>query len=180
MANPLGFFKKIAPWLTTVAQLTPIGPAVSVAADILTKVSGEEVKPDQIGSALEKLGMSEDGRLKMAAADQEYAQVARKMGYDHSEKLLELENADRADARDLAKTWRDNTHRNLAWAAVLTLVLCIALLAFLELPQTSRDPLLVLLGAVIASYKDVYGFFFGSSAGNKAKDEIIGEIAKMP
>lgn len=44
---------------------------------------------------------------------------------------------------------------------------------FVPVPGTVRDIVLVLIGALIASFKDVTGYFFGSSAGSAAKDETI-------
>jgi hypothetical protein len=36
-----------------------------------------------------------------------------------------------------------------------------------------KDILLVLLGALLASYKEITGYFFGSSSGSAKKDEVI-------
>lgn len=36
-----------------------------------------------------------------------------------------------------------------------------------------KDILLVLLGALLASYKELTGYFFGSSSGSAKKDEVI-------
>ena len=42
--------------------------------------------------------------------------------------------------------------------------------------------LIVLLGALIASFKDVGSFFTGSTMSSQAKDKVIGDIAsnKLP
>lgn len=44
---------------------------------------------------------------------------------------------------------------------------------FVPVPTTVRDIVLVLLGALIASFKEVTGYFFGSSSGSTSKDETI-------
>ena len=46
-----------------------------------------------------------------------------------------------------------------------------------EIPASQKDIALVLLGALIASFKDVGNFFTGSTMSSQAKDTIIGDIA---
>lgn len=52
-----------------------------------------------------------------------------------------------------------------------------ALLYLREIPASQKDIALVLLGALIASFKDVGNFFTGSTMSSQAKDTIIGDIA---
>jgi glucose dehydrogenase len=47
------------------------------------------------------------------------------------------------------------------------------LLYFREIPQTQRDYALVLLGALIASFKDVGSYWTGSTASSQTKDATI-------
>ena len=51
-----------------------------------------------------------------------------------------------------------------------------------EIPASQKDIALVLLGALIASFKDVGSFFTGSTMSSQAKDKVIGDIAsnKLP
>jgi hypothetical protein len=55
----------------------------------------------------------------------------------------------------------------------LTVLACIYMLGFRSLPDSGHDVLMMLLGTVAATYKDVYGYFFGSSAGSDAKTAIM-------
>lgn len=50
------------------------------------------------------------------------------------------------------------------------------LLAFHPLPETIKDIMFMLLGALTAAWKDVYGYYFGSSAGSQAKNETIATV----
>lgn len=52
-----------------------------------------------------------------------------------------------------------------------------ALLYLREIPASQKDIALVLLGALIASFKDVGSFFTGSTMSSQAKHAIIGDIA---
>lgn len=47
----------------------------------------------------------------------------------------------------------------------------VALLHMTEIPASVKDILLVLLGALLASWKEVTGYFFGSSSGSAKKDD---------
>lgn len=47
-----------------------------------------------------------------------------------------------------------------------------------EIPSSQRDIALILVGALIASFKDVGNYFTGSTASSRQKDDTIAEIAK--
>ncbi len=42
-----------------------------------------------------------------------------------------------------------------------------------ELKDASKDVLLVVLGALVAIVKDVFGYYFGSSEGSQRKTELL-------
>lgn len=42
-----------------------------------------------------------------------------------------------------------------------------------KLPQEQRDLIMILLGVILACFKDVFGFTYGSSAESKNKGEVI-------
>lgn len=43
----------------------------------------------------------------------------------------------------------------------------------MEVPSSAKDVLLVVLGALVAIVKDVFGYYFGSSEGSQRKTEIM-------
>ena len=56
-----------------------------------------------------------------------------------------------------------------------------AIVVLLPIQTGLKDVLLVLLGAMVASYKDVTSFYYASSAGSKAKDAVIADVVgKVP
>lgn len=99
------------------------------------------------------------------------------------EKRLELEEhkaelADRGNARgrdvEFLKAGKNNARGdNLAYLAVGALIADMLFLSFLEVPRGNRDLLLVILGALIAIVKDVYGFEFGSSKSNERNSQEL-------
>lgn len=48
---------------------------------------------------------------------------------------------------------------------------------FVPTPTALRDILLVLIGALVGSFKDVTSYYFGTTAGSSAKDSTIRELA---
>ena len=66
----------------------------------------------------------------------------------------------------------------LSAGAVIGLGLCVYLLFYVTMPDSSRDILLVVIGWIGATYKDVFGYYFGSSSGSMRKTEIIMEGAE--
>jgi hypothetical protein len=43
----------------------------------------------------------------------------------------------------------------------------------LEMPQTNKDLGLIVIGALVAKFGDVVGYFYGSSKGSADKTELI-------
>lgn len=72
-------------------------------------------------------------------------------------------------------TPRDSTMKALL--AVIIVLGFFAVLAALffakELGESVKDVLLVMLGALIAAFKEITGFFFGSSSGSAAKSATL-------
>lgn len=100
---------------------------------------------------------------------------------DKSDDMDKAFLADRADARahdikvrelNLGKNARAD---NLAYLAVLSFILTIVILCFVELPRGSRDILLVFAGAQVTIVKDVYGFDFGGSKGAERNAQTLSD-----
>lgn len=65
------------------------------------------------------------------------------------------------------------TRAALALLVTISLGVCLYLLFCVEMPNTSRDIILVIIGALVATFKDVFGYYFGSSEGSTRKTEIM-------
>lgn len=57
--------------------------------------------------------------------------------------------------------------------------LCV-LLYLKEIPASQKDYAMILLGALIASFKDVGSYWTGSTAGSQSKDATIAQLATQP
>lgn len=71
--------------------------------------------------------------------------------------------------------WDHVTKNFIAVVTVLGFFGIVALLLMLPptIDETVKNVLLLLLGAVVALTKDVFGYFFGSSRGSDEKDQLI-------
>lgn len=173
------FVKKAAPWLTTVASAVFPGaaPILGVASGLLSKGLNTTVKadPESIANAITMAATSPDQLATLKKIDDDFAAQMRQLGIQEETDLAQILASDRADARAMQEKTGSRTPTMLAWAAVLTLLACIYMLGFRTLPQTGHDVLMMLLGTVAATYKDVYGYFFGSSAGSDAKTSLLAQ-----
>lgn len=53
-------------------------------------------------------------------------------------------------------------------------------LVYMPIPQENQNAITVLLGVVAAQVSGVVGYYFGSSASSKAKDETISNMSSKP
>lgn len=87
--------------------------------------------------------------------------------------LKDIQDARKRDV-EYVRIGRNNTRGDvLAYGAIGALLACIFLLFFSDVPQGSRDLLLVTLGALVAIVKDVYGFEFGSSKDSQRNAQAV-------
>ncbi len=70
----------------------------------------------------------------------------------------------------------NRTGATVAIMLVLTLAGGIAALAKIDVPASNHDILLVLITAVASNVGNIINYFFGSSAGAKAKDDTINTL----
>ena len=162
--------KKAYPFLTVAAQFVPGGNiAGTVLGQVLKLKEGDTIDT----AALAAINAPPEVKAQLQAEENRHQEALKAMNIQSAEEYEQLFTQDRADARQMQVATKSRTMPALAWMAVAMLVGCIYLVGFRTLPDTGHDAMLMLLGAVIAIYKDVYGYFFGSSAGSDAKTAII-------
>lgn len=168
----IDFFKKALPFLTTGLSLA--GPAGAVASSVLGKVL--KIDSPTVGSvqdALAKLTLSPEVQAQLQEAENQYRAQMQSMGFQHETELAALAEKDKESARNLQIQTHSYTMPALAFLGVLVLGFCIYMVGFRELPTTGRDAMMILLGIVSAITKDIYGYFFGSSAGSDEKTKLL-------
>ena len=167
--------KTIAPWIAGTFGT----PAAGVAVQALCSVFGGDSKsatPDSLQAAL--AGATPDQLLALKTADLKHAEFMQQLGYQHIEALLQSQTADRDSARKREMTVKDKVPAALAIFAVACFIsLIIAVMRGVSIDAGMKDTFLILVGAAIAVFKDVYGYYFGSSAGSKTKDDTINSMS---
>ena len=174
----MDFLKTVLPWIGAAATGN-VPMLVSMAASQLSDVIGVDVKPtaDAISKAF--AGATPEQLQAAKLADQDFALKMQAMGFAQIKDLEALAMANIADARAMAaKTGDTNTPRYLALFAVLCFVcLVVAVMEGAAPNDGMKDTFLILVGAAIAVFKDIYGYYFGSSSGSRDNQEALRKAA---
>ena len=166
------FLQKAFPFLSVAATAFG-GPIGAAGASILGAALGKEVKPGDLESELTKLTMTEEGRIKAAQAEQDFKLAMEKLGFGHVEELERISALDRDSARKREIAVKDKMPLVLSLAVNVLFFGVVTMLMFRTVPVESKDIILVLLGALTAGWKDILGYYFGSSAGSARKDDLL-------
>lgn len=75
---------------------------------------------------------------------------------------------------------KDNAPIFFAFLVTCGFFFCVYRLQTAEFPPSNKDQLNQLIGVLVTIWTLQMQWFFGSTAANKAKDETISDIAKMP
>jgi hypothetical protein len=161
----------IAPWLAGTLGSPVAGVAVQALCGVFG-LAGDSANPDTIAQAIAAATPQQLQDLK--AAELKHAEVMQGLGYTHIEQLEQIAEADRDSARKREAAVKDNTPAALAALAVVGFIgLVVMVCAGFEPKQSMQAGFWMLAGAEIAILKDVYGYYFGSSASSKGKDDTI-------
>jgi hypothetical protein len=178
MANAAGVLKKIAPWISAAATGGVPG-LVNMAATTIGTALGKKVDANP-GAIVEAVaGATPEQLLAIKTEDHNFELQMQKLGFDQVQHLLDAEVQDRDSARKREMQVRDHMPTILAVGAIGALIFCFCLIAFVNLPQQAEGAILTLIGFVGASYKDVYGYYFGSSKGSDDKTKLLGAASSI-
>ena len=177
MADVVGFFKKVAPWVAAAASSALPGP-IGMAARVVATAIGKPVKADVGEIAAAVAGATPEQLATIQHADQQFQLDMQKLGFQHQEELAQGAYADRASARLREVSLRDRMPTILGLFVTLGFFGLVGLMAFHAFPDKTRDVLMLLIGALTVGWKDVMGYYFGSSAGSDDKNEIISNLSK--
>lgn len=160
---------KVGAWLKKAGQHIPEIAAV-----------GLEIVTGDIGGAAEKITDILGNKAQTDAKAKELAHEWRKYLVEFQRELIELENADRADARAREVAVVQATGKR-DWMQALVGIIGLALLIFLVIvgvfyEPTNENVFHQLLGIVEGVALSVFAYFYGTSKGSKDKQEIIGRM----
>lgn len=156
----------VAPGIATALGGPLAGVAVAALSDKL--LGRGDGSTEEVGAAI--LAGGPDALLKIKEADQAFAVRMRELDVD----LERLHQTDRTSARERESRTRDSwTPRLLAGLVTVGFFGVLAWLLVHGKPEHGGDALLVMLGALGGAWASIISYYFGSSAGSAAKNELM-------
>jgi fructoselysine-6-P-deglycase FrlB-like protein len=173
----LNVVKTLAPTIATVIG----GPLAGGAVVALESVFGITPKPDastddrQAALAAAISGATPEQLAAMRKADQDYALAMAQAGFKNTETLASLSVQDRASARAMQISSKSMTAPFLAVFVTLGFFGCLGLMMFYPIQKEAHDALMLMLGALGASWSAVVAYYFGSSQSSDRKTELLAQ-----
>lgn len=161
--------------------LLAVAPTLATAfggplAGVATRAVGDKLlgKPDasfeEVTQTILAAGTGELAKLK--ELELEFQAKLQEAGIE----LERIASSDRDSARDRQVRMRDWSPTFLGLAIIAGFFGMMAYLVQYGLPQEGGEVLLIMMGALATMTTQVGNYFFGSSTGSKAKDNIIADL----
>jgi len=155
-------------WLKSVAPTIASalgGPLAGLAVEAVSKAIG--IDPKDVQSTIEsgKLTSEQIGQIKLAEI--EMAARAQELGLDFEKLSVE----DRKSARDMQSSTKSIIPSVLALS--ITVGFFGILVGLMTEQFKTSDALMMMLGSLGTAWTGIIAFYFGSSAGSQAKDQLL-------
>lgn len=161
----------VAPWIATAITGPLGGMAVGAAADALGL---SEKTQSALKTAL--AGVSPEQMMALKNADQVFQVRMQELGFTHIEKLEELAVQDRQNAREREiKTGDHYTPRIIACVVILGFFGILMVMMFKDLPPSSKEAALIMLGALGSAFTGVISYYYGSTSGSAEKNRLLAQ-----
>ncbi len=177
------FAKKAAPWITTIASIAVPGaaPFLGIASKLLTSGLGTAVKadPQSISDAISTAMANPEQLATLKKIDDDFAVQMKALDIQNIDALAQIGADDMANARQREMAVKDSTPKVLAYGIVLlAFAASVVVLSgkSLALKDTTGATLVgVVIGYIFGEVKQVFSYYFGSSAGSDRKTELLSE-----
>jgi len=155
------WLKSVAPTIATALG----GPLAGLAVEAVSKAIG--IDPKDVQSTIEsgKLTADQIGQIKLAEI--EMAARAQELGLDFEKLSVE----DRKSAREMQSTTKSIIPSVLALS--ITVGFFGILVGLMTEQFKTSDALMMMLGSLGTAWTGIIAFYFGSSAGSQAKDQLL-------
>jgi hypothetical protein len=162
---------------------TKLGQWLNKAKDKLPEIAsvGMEILTGDVGGAIEKIQDILDKKEKFNSEAAKLKQEFEMYKLDFQKELLQMEAADRADARAREREYVKSGKRD--WMQVfvgfvgLSLLSCVIYVGlFMEIKD--RETFYHVLGLVEGVGLSIFVYYFGSTQGSKNKQQTIDEMLK--
>jgi hypothetical protein len=125
-------------------------------------------------------GSEEDVQAALASASPDQLATLKKIDADFKAHMKELDidleriaAGDRDSARQMQRETKDWTPKALAFFITFGFFGALIWIMVFGIPQTGTEVLLMMLGSLSTSWTGVVQFYYGSSAGSKAKNDLL-------
>jgi hypothetical protein len=161
-----GVLRNVAPTLIA-ATGSPLAP---LALNIAKKVMGNESMSDEsLEEAVAVASGSTEGLAQLRTIEAELQKVELEQDF----KFAELDVEDRKDARARQIALRDNTPAVVLYLTTAGFFGCLAYMLVYGLPANGGEALLLMIGTLGAAWGSAITYFVGSSAGSRAKNDLL-------
>ena len=156
-------------WLTQIAPTIATclgGPLAGLAVTALSKLFG--VAPDQVQSMINDNKLSADQIAAVKLEEIKFKEQTQALGLNFEQLAVE----DRKSARDMQTVTGSLIPPMLS---ILVTLGFFGILVYLMVrpADTANTPLMIMLGSLGTAWTGIIAFYFGSSAGSRAKDEML-------
>ena len=160
-----GLIQQIAPTLATALGGPLAGMAVkTLSSALLGNPNGSEA---DVTEAL--MNATPEQLAKLKEIDATFKARMKELDFD----LERIAAGDRADARARETKTNDRTPKVLAFGITLGFFGILVWMFMNGMPATGSEAMLIMLGALQTSYTGIVAYYFGSSAGSAAKNEML-------
>jgi hypothetical protein len=157
----MDWLKTIAPTIATALG----GPLAGLAVDAISKAIG--IDPKDVQATIDSGKLNADQIMLIKQAEIQMAARAQEMGLD----FAKLGNDDRKSAREMQVATKSYLPPTLAIGVTLGFF---GILFGLMFGQIEHAPQIdIMLGSLGTAWTGIIAFYFGSSAGSQAKDDLL-------
>jgi hypothetical protein len=157
----MDWLKTIAPTIATALG----GPLAGLAVDAISKAIG--IDPKDVQATIDSGKLSAEQIMSIKQAEIAMAARAQEMGLD----FAKLGNEDRKSAREMQAETRSYIPAVLAVS--VTIGFFGILIGMMTETFKASDALMLMLGSLGTAWTGIIAFYFGSSAGSQAKDDLL-------
>jgi len=157
----MDWLKTIAPTIATALG----GPLAGLAIEAVSKAVG--IDPKDVQSTISEGKLSSDQIMLLKQAEVDMAARAQEMGLDFAKLNVE----DRKSAREMQAETRSYIPAILA--VTVTIGFFGILIGMMTETFKTSDALMLMLGSLGTAWTGIIAFYFGSSAGSQAKDDLL-------
>ena len=177
------FAKKAAPWITSAVGLAVPGaaPFANIASKLLSNGLGTTVKadPQSISEAISTAMANPDQLATLKKIDDDFALQMKQLGIQEATDFAKIAADDAANARAREIAVKDATPKVLAYGIVLLALIASCIVLSGKSPAmhdvTQATLVGVVIGYIFGEVKQVFSYYFGSSAGSDRKTELLAE-----